>query len=297
MNAIPKKFNFFTIEYPIYFAIVAVVAVFAFFVIFADSFKSYESNLEILFIPKSERVAVQAELIAKNMSLLPKNLSFYEKMLKDNPRLEDNFAGMEKDAKKKAWGEMISVIVREKSTLITVRANSLNAQETEEFSRQIAYTLFDSYAQYYSVKDDIDLRIVDGPITETRYQWLTLSLLSIFFGLIFSFIIYAAIFNIILGYAKVPTMPRLAFRLPTMPSIKTEDIFQKKNNFEVKFKKSEAPGNLPTAKKDFSRVPSNLPTISEEPVIEIIPPIGEERGEPSKEEYKRRLNQLLKGEL
>jgi len=347
MNVARKKFNLLTIEYPLYFAIVIIVTTFAFFVMLTDSFKSYESNLEILFIPKSEKLAVQAELITNNMSLLPKNLSFYEKMLRDNPRIEDKFSGLEKDAKKKAWGNIISVSVREKSTIITVKANSLSAEETTQLSRQIAYTLFDYYSQYYSVKDDIDLRIVDGPITKTQYQWLTLALSSIFLGLIFSLVIYAAIFNVLMELIKIPTVPRLAFGLPIMPTIQNREVEEilppeniiddqsdfAKKTFEVKFKKAEAPENLPIVQEEFIAqekfcVPNNLPiapanlpvaepTPIELPVMPAEPPVIiekteaesvveaaslvqeeiEEKGEPNKEEYKRRLNQLLRGEI
>ena len=317
MNINPRKYKALNIEYPIYFIIAIIILSLSFFVMLSDSFRSNTSEITILFVPKSERTAVQAGYISNNLSLLPKNLSFYEKVLKDNPEIEDKFKGLDKDIRKKSWNRIIETKVENNSTIISIETRDGDKEYTERLSRQIAYSLFDTYSHYYDIETDIDLRIIEGPLTksETKYFFL-LIFISLFLGLIFSLLIFSLIMKNVVKYFNTKLYAK--FSPPHFSDIyqKTKPVYDEKEKMETFFpkyeqekpagsstlsKKSFAPSNLPIAENNFPSTPSNLPVMTEK-INKIQPesivenkPNGEE--EPTTEEYKKRLNQLLKGEL
>ena len=72
-------------------------------------------------------------------------------------------------------------------------------------------------------------------------------------------------------------------------------------NSSLPFKKSSAPSNLPIAENYFPQASNDLPAKMEEinkiQLENIIENKQNKEEEPTTEEYKKRLNQLLRGEL
>jgi capsular polysaccharide biosynthesis protein len=305
-----KKLNIWEIRNPFYFSLIAVVLTGVFFLLFLSDFRFYRSEISIILIPKTERTSLQSDAIMENLVTLPKNLSFYEKILHDNPQLNDSLAAYSQDEKKIRWNEMIKIERVDGSSIIKLSVISRIKENSAVLAKYSTYTLFDTVAYYYNVNSDINLSIVEGPITNPFVKnWIRYIFLSLLMGLIVSLPVYW-IFYLLFDYLEnrkqIFHFPKFNFgnwqRL-------SADVPAKKYGFPNFSKKPELPPHEGIVKK--SPVPGNLPiALPNLPTMpiqeEIIPQIFSEKSEteeiieakePTEEEYKKRLNQLLKGDL
>ena len=285
-----------------YFFILALILSAVFCFLFLENFKSYKSQITVLFIPKSEKIAVQSEQIAQNLTEFPRNLSFYEKLLADNKNIEDEFAGRSKDKRKELWNKKLEINRQKNSGVIEIKIFDDNQIRSEKIARQTAFTLFNTASRYYNIKNEIDLRIVDGPITGVKIKnWPWLILLSILAGTFLSYLItsvFSKAENLFLkaGSGINLTKPyRQDFSNWTTAMrrkgrAKKGDKPEKKQEPAAAVKKSQAPSNLPVAEESKA-----APKKIEADKIAAKKTIPTE--EPSEEELKERLNQLLRGEL
>lgn len=273
------------------FIALAIILAAAFFIFFLGNFKYYQSEIKILFIPKSEKTAVQTSYILENLVRLPGMLSFYEKMVRENKDITDQFSGKPKDERKKMWNEMIDVQKDDGSSIIILKITSRDKNQSPLLAKRAVQTLFGTASFYYDIKTDIDLRIADEVITKTILKnWIWLLAGSVIFGLALSYFLNS-LFNKITYFfpAKSPDLK------------KKEELFFKKTE---RIKKPEEVREIPRTWLKTAGAPENLP-IGEALTAEEIPEkpeIAESReeiifSEPTEEEMKKRLNQLLRGEL
>ncbi|MFC1756424.1 hypothetical protein ACFLY1_00555 [Patescibacteria group bacterium] len=298
-----------------YFIVLSLVLTVIFCFLFIGNFKSYKSEVSVLFVPKSDQASIQSEQIIQNFTELPRRLSFYEKLLMDNLEIKDRFEGFDKDKRKAMWNRSIDIERKEKSSIIYVVAESKNKVQSQKISKQIAITLFANASKYYNVKNDIDLRLIDGPISKTFVKdWYWLALLSILLGIGAAYVISAVpSFLDKLVKQKISSFPHRSYSKKN----NNEGFlhFPKKDEIQGKVKKNQAPSNLPVAADEYE-FPENNFFISDREAgsaeAELIDNVissnndsikndniigGETDKEPTEEELKERLNQLLKGGL
>jgi capsular polysaccharide biosynthesis protein len=305
-----KKLNIWEIRNPFYFSLIAVVLTGVFFLLFLSDFQFYRSEISIILIPKSEKTSLQNNAIMENLIALPKNLSFYEKILHKNPQLNDGLSAYSQDEKKAQWNKMIKSERVDGSSIIKLSITSRFKENSENLVKYSAFTLFDTVAYYYNVSSDINLSIIEGSITVPFVKnWIGYISLSLLMGIIVSLPVYW-IFYLLFDYLESKkqsfNFPKFNFDNWHKSSI---DIPEEKYEFPILPKKIEIPAQPRFVKK--APVPGNLPIApSVLPIIsaqeKIISHSSEEKTEPEKiieskeptdEEYKKRLNQLLKGEL
>ncbi len=287
------------LDYHSYYFVVAAILSAVFFFMLLDYFKAYRSEVSILFIPRSEKAVAQASYISENLVRIPKKLSFYEKVLADNKEIVDQFTGKSPDERKNLWNENLSVKREDGSTIFNISVSSKNRDDSLKLARQTAYSLFDTVSRYYDIKTDVDLRIIDGPAASPYAKGLHwVILISIALGLAVSFLLYF-IFYVWDRYIKIPRArisPKKGISLEQeMP--RQEELFPPTpEKIVTAERKAVAPSNLPTVENFY------LPYDHEELFTpEML--MGEEKsaptknGEPTEEELKERLNQLLRGEL
>lgn len=163
-------------------------AVFALFL--AGSQKKYEATIVVFVNAKSEAAAVQQETITNNLANFPKLLSFYDRMLKDNPDVRDVSAGKSQFERKNEWNKMLSVRRQKNSSMIAVSVSAKNKTDAESLVKKTCRTLFDVAGKYYDIKNDVDLRIVDGPITRSAVTgWFCIIPLSLLLGFALAFLL------------------------------------------------------------------------------------------------------------
>ncbi|HDH07599.1 MAG TPA: hypothetical protein ENG89_01100, partial [Candidatus Moranbacteria bacterium] len=246
MSGIQEKLNIFRIRKPFYFLTLSIILAVVFFFSFLGNLKFYRSEISILFIPKSEEVILQSEQIIQNIIELPYRLSFYEKVLKDNKNIDDQLVGYSKDKRKELWSKKLKIDRRKNSGVIDIKIDARNRKQSEAIVEQTVFTLFGSVSQYYDVKKDIDLRIVDGPITSAHaanIPWL--ASLSLVAGIALSYLshLISGSFIEIIHKRKVS---------PIETGNKNSEEYEKELSAQEELtqpamKKYQAPGNLPVA--------------------------------------------------
>jgi hypothetical protein len=311
-----EKFREFYTNIPFYIYALALILAATFFLLFLDRFKTYNTEISVIFIPQNEKIAQHADQIAENLTIIPTKLSFYEKLLRDNKDIEDQFIGFDKDKRKELWARTIQIKREKESTIINIEAN--NHFESQKLAKQTAFTLFSVMSQYYNIRTDIDFRIIDGPITRSYIKnWPILAIVSLVTGMILALLINIVSLNLAGLFGKreekkiseekiFQSFPKIDFtekEYPRKAEIKIPEINP------VAAKKAQAPINLPIAK-----VESEKPDTEPDAAISKIYPLEnveiakleeiyekkEEptiKSEPTEEELKERLNQLLRGDL
>lgn len=323
-------------NHKIYFYAIVLSLIFAVVIFFSllDSFKYYRSKTVVLFIPKNEKTASEANIILKNLETIPKYLRFYERMIEENPELSDPYGNMTRDEKKSAWNRDLKIKRVKDSSILEIEVGAKDKSQAAVLSRKTALTLFGRTVFYYNVKDEIDLRIVEETPALAHIRnlpWLIFisAVLGIISGFLINYIFieisrliknssaYSPVkksFGISMEEKKKIFEEKFGYpeQIPNrdieetyfIPQMKKPEVFHPE-------KKSEAPANLPImeesaapAIQEHQEIEKKVPT--EDVFIEYAfqePVRGEEKiapaetKEPTEEEFKKRLNQLLRGEL
>lgn len=332
------------------------------FLLAIDMFKVYRSEISILVNVKSELAQMQSERIMANIIEIPQTLSFYDRLLKLNPDVRDVTVGLDSNERKEKWNEMFSIEqVKENASIFKISMIAKHENDSQQLASKTARTLFDTVAFYYDIKKDVDLRIVEGPISSSEVpSWLGLFLLSVIGGFALSVILN---FFFIIGrnslidggdllkkssffdfkkksdvtaeeeikslntlYQSEQFEAPFVFEDKEMESIlPTENLeknpqedpkFQEIKKITKKFEPGKYPNfpEMPIREKQPEIVPHNLPIAddsflvqhekpqhempAEQPAVAVEQePVADVKKEPTPEELKKRLNQLLRGEL
>lgn len=309
------------------------------------STRTYVSTVSILVISKSELISLNQKVIVKNIAELPSTMTFYEKLLRENSDLKERNQDTGDNERKEMWNKMVLAEVSPKdSSIIKISIDALSAEDAQNLASKVVRTLLDTASQYYNIKTDIDLRIIDGPINKRSYDnWFWLLLASIALGVSFALLIpqniflnFKAIFEKIkekieahkeidealvekknskqdetisgVSSEDLSAMPRDTVTndqdsnkdkdLEALNKIIQQDIYPNFPEMPVSEpRKSSAPDNLPIG--DDSFFVSENPEVQKEEEKKEEPEKKEEevKGEPTPEELKKRLNQLLKGKI
>lgn len=160
-----------------------------FFLLFINVFKTYTSSVTILVNTKSEVAALQEKQIINNIIELPKTLAFYDRLLKYNQDVVDNSTEKSSIQRKNAWNDIFSVKkVGRNSSLIKISITTGRESDARILAQKTARNLLDTSALYYDIKNDLDLRIVEGPITKKNNAGWYFSLpLSVILGFLLAF--------------------------------------------------------------------------------------------------------------
>lgn len=269
------------------FIALAIILAATFFLLLLGNFKYYKSEISILFIPKSESFAVHTPYVLENLIRFPRSLAFYERMLKDNKELTDQFASQSKDGKKEMWNKMLSVKKDDGSSIIKIGITAKDKNQPRVIAEKTGRALIDTASFYYNIKTDADFRIIEGPDTTSFLKyWSWLVLIAIIAGttaaLALNFFFSALV--------RTVKSKKNQFQLPRAAEKQAPKTFSEK--IRTFSKRSAAPENLPTSKLEET-IPEDI--IPEESHYEYEE--AEKYSEPTEKELKERLNQLLRGEL
>ena len=275
------------------------------FLVAINSSRTYQSNMDVLFLPKSEMAVNDMNQIVANAKQIPLSLSFYNKLLENNADIEDGAVELPDAKRKDFWNSEIEVEQIGKSGAVRIAVFSSNPLQAEITSRAAANGLVVVMSNYYDIKTDLNMRIIDGPITKNIarlnvYLW---TLLSLLVGFIFSFVINSLVDFVVEKIGSIrsasqiesapieyqPAFPSLSF--PKMEigkkedvPLETEDIF----NFNVENEQALVEARIETKpeKKEGTTVafmagskkaaaPANLPIAEEEFSFDETLPVEE----------------------
>jgi hypothetical protein len=307
INQIKLKFSVL----PLYLIFIGVLFSASVFFVWLDNSRSYRSEISIFFAPKSDVAAWQSEQIIGNLITYPTKLSFYEQMIKDDENIEDFLIGKNKETKIKVWNEKLESDRELSSSIVVIKYSDSNKEKAEIINRQSVYTLFGIMSRFYDVKEDIDLRIIEGPIVKkqfTNWPWAIIG--SIGGGIVFVVLVQsiASILGIIqqkiISERKLINSVRENLEVAQRQSLEKvqKEVVDEKFNDHFHFpevrmavKKSAAPDNLPVMEEG-----EKAEDFDQEIEVEKnkVPRLYEESDlEPTEEERRERLNRLLRGEM
>lgn len=153
------------------FWLIFILTLAAVFVAGMSSSRVFKSEMDILFIPKSEKAVRNIDQIISNAREIPTALSFYDKMLELNGDIEDGAAGLPDYKRKLFWNEKLSVEKNKSSGFLAVSVLDSNQWQAEVISRQVANDIVAVMSRYYDTKNDLDIRVTDGPIVSQTLKW------------------------------------------------------------------------------------------------------------------------------
>lgn len=291
------------------FWIAAIIFAAIIFIVSLNTGRVFKGETDVLFVPKSGKAVENIDQILANAERLPKSLSFYDKLLELNPDIEDPASGQTDDNRKKAWDEKISAERLNGSGIVRFSALSDDQSQAEILSQKVAADTIAVMSRYYDAQNDLDMRVIDGPLVYTFNQNKTSVriLLSILLGIAAGMIVY--LFS---DLAKVAA-PKTILAKPAIFGQGKQGFLWEKNSIEKKelaketlekviasleetpyfavSKKAGAPENLPIA-KDFQIKTEEKPEEIE--MVEAEEKI-QKTHEATAEEVRERLNKLLGG--
>lgn len=319
-----------------------------------DYFRVYETEVSVLFVTNQSQEVAE---VTHSMSAIMHTLTFAERVESDFSEVEVAPEGTSKDEKKQIWNKNLTVATKEQGGVLVFAQRAETQEDANTKAVATLKTLFAATNLYYSKADQVEVRVIDKPVTKVVLSsiWLyslvsfltALGITTLFFALLFATKVFTKTETKKVDYFEshigdaVPWIGRDKFVAVRPPSLSYQEEEKEIEVASVRQAKkvAAAPGNLPImagALPQFGiletaemlddavilpeiEVEETLPevtvTFPEEEVV--IPEEIEEvhpgatvaqdherveiqkdpEAEPTVEEYKRRLNELLKGNL
>lgn len=279
--------------------IVSILATAVIFAVFSNINNAYTSEVNVLVLAKNPQTASAIGQITADVQTIPLSLSFYDKLLENNSKIKDASAKLSADKRKAFWNKKISTKIINRSGVVKIEISDQDRSQAETIASQTVRDLSQVFSRYYDIKTDLDIRIIDGPITETGKKYgagaiLPLSLAIAFLAVYFSFVLASMIEKTIFGTAD-KSEKTVAAKQQKTPEFQINSqeyqIIPKAKVVKEEIKKDQpvAHTHAPYTFDKKAAAPNNLP-IAEEISFK-------ENKTPTPEEVKERLNKLLSGKM
>ncbi len=292
-----------------------------------DHFRVYSSSATVMVIQKNQNALGSGDLLMETVAQLPTTLAFYDRLLLQFPEIKDPWSGMSAADREALWREHMASVRVDGSGLIRLQVTADTAADADFLTEKSTLNLFGMIGQYYDIRTEIDIRTIEtSPAHAFIARPLGWFLMSISIGFVLAFTVSSAMARLFRSSSSVrirrsaqestPSLQPVTFPLTQVSSEPTPQPTPEVLPEEmVTEKESAAPSspinNLPFLEEGISLEehlfgfaaahPETNETKSDEPAVSYLEPIEEplleKKSEPTPEELKRRLNQLLKGDL
>jgi capsular polysaccharide biosynthesis protein len=214
-------------------------------------YPEYRSTVQLLIIQNQNQkldayTAVKsAQELGKNLSEVIYTTSFFDKVMSAGFSI-DNVFPADENKKRQMWRNMIETEVIPETGILKINVYHPQGKQAAQIAQAIAYILITQGQEYHGGGSDIQIKMVDSPLT-SKYPVRPNILLNSFAGLIFGFVL--AIMYIILKESR--KIEKEKNSQPTPEPIKHKD-------FVVKETTRELPLELPK-KENFINTPPAAP--------------------------------------
>jgi len=134
--------------------------------LFSFSGKKFQSQIDILLIPKSKVTAKNADKIQNDITQIIQSLNFYDQLL-DSQNLSTEFSlGRTATQRKSDWNKKINVEKSKNSNIVSIFTFDTDRNQSEILSQKVARQISDTMSQYYNIRTDLEIRIIDGPFSK-----------------------------------------------------------------------------------------------------------------------------------
>lgn len=279
--------------------VASILAAAVIFVALSRLNNGYKSEVDVLVLAKSPQASSSIAQITADAQTVPLSLSFYNKLLESNQNIKDSFSGLSDYQRKASWNKKIRTKIINRSGVIGIEIFDQDRAQAEIIASQTARDLSQVLSRYYNIKTDLDIRIIDGPITVAGNKYdsktifpvsLAIALLAIYFSFTLASMIEKKSFRVENKFEK----PAVAEAVEQVQEKKPELQINSSQEYQIvpKPKVEEKIVKEQPAMRMFDKkaaAPNNLP------VAEAIN--FKENKNPTPEEVKERLNKLLSGKI
>jgi capsular polysaccharide biosynthesis protein len=279
---------------------VVVLLVFIFLFNLSKS-RVYESKTDILILPTNETTIRNLDLVVANFQQILMSLAFNDRIAENNDALDPGIE-LPNYKRKEFWNSKIAITRPEKSGVIQIKSFDQDSALAKELNNDTVENLIAIAGNYYNIKTDLEIRIIDGPIVKQVVSQNILFIIgqSILWT-IGIYVIFFLLFPLVFIKKEVAKkeifgedfLARTASLKKTVPTIlpEEENYFATRNFFK-QAKKAATPANLPISEEDVPDIFLQKNITSE---IKIEEPVKEDyvSREATEEEVKARLNRLL----
>lgn len=302
----------------------AIVIAIAIYLALINITRIYQSETDILIIPKNPVTAESSGQILENAVQLAHSVSFYNRTVLSDAEINNPVKVLPEMKRKNYWDSKIETEKIGDSGIIRIVVSDASMTQSETISRGASRSLIDAMSGYYNIKTDLDMRIIDGPstaeATSENIFWIILE--SILAGLILAVLterlslFFVKNIEIESGEKKSP-YPAKKFEKfwkfdeaeKPAPEVKKEFTPKVEKKIITPDKKQSAPGNLPIADESAlfkvqeklypnGEVDAELPEkMKSELILKELKKKSDIFREATPEEVKERLNKLLSGRL
>lgn len=163
-----------------------------FFLIGINYNRAYIGEIEILVLPKSDMAVRNIDQIIGNVERVPFSLNFYGNLLQANRDVEDDIAELSDAKKKNALSSIYRVARVKNSSIVKIETTGSNYSQAEALAWSVAKQIAVSMSQYYSIRTDLEIRLLEEPIisAENRTADPKIIIPSLFFGFVFSVLFF-----------------------------------------------------------------------------------------------------------
>lgn len=287
------------------FWLITILASVVIYVALVNLNRSFKSETTLLVIPKSDLSSANGSQIVENLQVVGESLFLYEKLEENRSDLvEEAVLELPKNKKQDFWRKKIIFERVENSGMLVISATDKSRYIAESLSLEASREMISLVPLYYDIKKDLDIRIIDEPITSQAISQsaFILSLESIVSGFFLALVSFVFSFYF---FSVKEKFPKTSFDLSTwrtknsleksaeIPIFKTEEVWmpQQKISLEKesvdRTRTASAPDNLPVAPLPVVEKKALQTQAEKQPIIREATP----------EEVKERLNKLLSGKL
>lgn len=162
------------------------------FIITANMNRAYQARVKILFLPKNETIAENLDPIGLNAGEIGNSLSFYSMLIQLHEEVEDAATGLPDYKRQNYWNSIASFERIENSDVLRITVRHQDQEQAELFAHYAAKDLTVVMSKYYDIKNELEIRIIDGPIIDSGsvlYRWDS-AVLSVLLGFVLGAIAY-----------------------------------------------------------------------------------------------------------
>lgn len=166
----------------------------------------YESEVNILVIQKSSlgidaySASKSAERIGRNLGQIVYSSSFLSKVLNSGYEIDKSYFPAEEDQKRDFWEKTIATEVPANTTILHVSVFHEDKEQATIIAQAVAYVLDQEVEEYVGISD-VDLKVVDAPLTST-FPVKPNIILNVILGLVVGFFLAVAIVMVTYSEAR-----------------------------------------------------------------------------------------------
>ncbi len=290
-----------------------------------DYFRAYETEVNVLFVTEEKH---PAPVVADSLEAIMKTLTFALRAEADMSEGVLLPVTDSKDEQKAFWNQHLTVKTSKESGILVFAQKGDSEAESRQKAEATLKTLMVATNLYYGESRQVELRVIDKPLTRIVVSsWVHYGLAVLATAVLLTVVFFGSL--MLLTRKTTKTLPVIETHIgeavpwldpqkfvavkpesltfqETLPEIGTEEVATviPKPSVKKAEKAAHAPSNLPVmsgALPQFgieevdlvteATVPEQEEMMHEEEKVATFDPTVE----PTVEEYKRRLNELLKG--